>query len=94
MHEGGGPAGSQKAPLCTSMGFWGGWVGGSGGLRPLSYASLLLCSWGWTDVRVAEDAAAYAQQPNPTDQRPEVQIHIVGTILEALYLAIPRPQGS
>lgn len=42
-------------------------------------------------VKVAEDAAAYARQPNPEDQRPEVEIVVVDTILKALYLALPPP---
>lgn len=40
---------------------------------------------------MADDAAACAQQPNERDQRPEVEITIVGSMLEALYLAVPRP---
>lgn len=43
------------------------------------------------EVKVADDATAYVQQLDPTDQMPKVEIVIVGTILEALHLAVPPP---
>lgn len=48
---------------------------------------------GGAGIKVSEDAAAYAQQPDEEEdqRRPRVQITVVGTILEALYLAVPRP---
>lgn len=48
---------------------------------------------GGAGIKVSEDPAVYAQQPDEEEgqRRPRVQITVVGIILEALYLAVPRP---